>query len=153
MDVTTAAYRLVHDHPGGAPALAPRLGMNGQVLSNKVNPNNATHHLRLDEAAQLSEITGNPVVLFALAEQLGFVCMPAMFSVSAAASPILALSGLISAHGDVGEAIALALSDGRIDLSELNDIEDAVLGNIEHLHGVLRAVRAAHKAGGVRAPA
>ena len=40
-------------------------------------------------------------------------------------SPIVALSGLMAAHGDVGEAIGMALADGRIDCSELMDIEDA----------------------------
>ncbi|EEG10283.1 phage regulatory CII family protein [Pseudogulbenkiania ferrooxidans] len=147
MDVKTAAYRMVHDFAGGTPALAELAGIGHQVLVNKVNPNNTTHHLRLDEAAQLSELTGNPVVLFALAERLGFVCMPAMFAERPDRSPILALSGLISAHGDVGEAVSMALEDGRIDSAELVDIEEAILSNIEHLHSVLRAVRVAHRKG------
>lgn len=153
MDVMAAAHRLVHACPGGATARGALIGKSGQVLINEVNPRNVTHKFGLLDAVNLSDAAGDPVVLFAFAQRMGYVCMPSRFTGRSAESPILALSGLISAHGDVGEAIALALSDGRIDLSELDDIEDAVLGNIEHLHGVLKAVRAAHKAGGVRAPA
>lgn len=152
MDINAAAYRLVHDYPGGAHALAARVGKRGQVLINEVNPHNAGHKFGLADAVDCSEVAANPVVLFAFAERLGFVCMPSMFSGQQDRSPIVALSGLISAHGDVGEAISLALDDGRIDGSELIDIQDAILGNIEHLHGVLRAVRAAHKKGLVHVP-
>ncbi|WP_341772648.1 phage regulatory CII family protein, partial [Burkholderia pseudomallei] len=47
MNIIDAAYAVVHDYPGGSESLAPRLGMSAAVLRNKVNPNNATHHLGL----------------------------------------------------------------------------------------------------------
>ncbi|MCP1289841.1 hypothetical protein NK214_06510 [Chromobacterium sp. S0633] len=147
MDINAAAYRLVHDYPGGAHALAARVGKRGQVLINEVNPHNTSHKFGLADAVDYSEVADNPVVLFAFAERMGFVCMPSKFAGPQDRSPILALSGLISAHGDVGEAVSQALEDGRIDGAELADIEEAVLGNIEHLHSVLRAVRAAHRKG------
>lgn len=152
MDINAAAYRLVHGHKGGAKAVAALVGRSYQVVINEVNPTNTAHKFGLADAVECSEATGNPVVLFAFAERMGFVCMPARFGSQCGESPLLALSGLMAAHGDVGEAISLAIADGRIDVAELADIEDAVLHNIEDLHGVLRAVKSAHKRGVVHAP-
>lgn len=51
MNVKDATHATVHDYPGGAESLAPRMGIKSpQVLRNKVNPTTDTHHLRLDEA-------------------------------------------------------------------------------------------------------
>lgn len=38
MNVLDAAYLTVRDYPGGAPALAPRMGKNATTLSHEVNP-------------------------------------------------------------------------------------------------------------------
>ncbi|WP_174874189.1 phage regulatory CII family protein [Vogesella oryzae] len=147
MDVLSAARGVASRFPGGIAGLAAAMGMSAKVLANKLNPHNDTHHLRLDEALEMSVIANDPAVLFAYAEQLGFVCMPATFGKHCEGSPLRALSGFMAAQGDVGEAINLALDDDRIDLSELADIEEAVLQSIRHSHGVLDAVRAAHKRG------
>lgn len=34
MNLADAAYNTVHDYPGGASSLAPRLGMSSHMLSN-----------------------------------------------------------------------------------------------------------------------
>jgi hypothetical protein len=57
----------------------------------------------------------------------------------------------MAAHGDVGEAIGLAVADGRIDNAELMDIEDALLSQMAKIHQLAQAVRAAHKRGMVAA--
>jgi len=59
MNTIDAAYHTVHDYPGGAEALAPRMGMSAAVLRNKVNPNNTTHHLTYAEAQRIVALTGD----------------------------------------------------------------------------------------------
>lgn len=147
MDPLAAARGICESKPLSITAVAGMLGMPPKVLANKLNPHNETHHLRLDEAVQMSVVTNSPAILFAFAERLGFVCMPSMFGAGSTTSPIVALSGLMAAHGDVGEAIGLALADGRIDCSELMDIEDALLSQMAKIHQLAQSVRAAHKRG------
>lgn len=53
MNVHDAAHATVHDYPGGAASLAPRLGMQQAVLNSKVNPNTDTHHLSLTDAMRV----------------------------------------------------------------------------------------------------
>jgi len=75
MNLADAAYNTVHDYPGGASSLAPRLGMSSHMLSNKVNQNNQTHHLRLDEANTLMSFTNDYRMLHAQAEMHSKVCI------------------------------------------------------------------------------
>ena len=64
MNIEDAAYHTVHDYPGGASALAPRMGMkSAAVLNSKVNPNTETHHLTLSEASKLMDITNDYRIL------------------------------------------------------------------------------------------
>jgi len=70
MNITDAAYNTVHDHPGGASALAPRMGIKSPaVLNSKVNPNTDTHHLTLAEASKLMALTGDFRILQALSAE------------------------------------------------------------------------------------
>ena len=75
MNLADAVYRTVHEYPGGATALAARMGMSSNMLSNKVNPNNDTHHLRLDEANTLMSFTNDYRILHAQAETHSKVCI------------------------------------------------------------------------------
>ena len=57
MNIIDAAYHTVHDYPGGATALALRLGIKSPaVLNSKVNPNTDTHHITLVEAIKIMAI-------------------------------------------------------------------------------------------------
>ena len=79
MDPLAAARIICESKPHSIAAVAGMLGMSPKVLANKLNPHNDTHHLRLDEAVQISVATNDPAILFAFAERLGFVCMPALW--------------------------------------------------------------------------
>ena len=50
-------YRIAHDYPGAVPALAARLERNPTVLMHKLNPNNTTHCLTMNEAEQIIDLT------------------------------------------------------------------------------------------------
>lgn len=72
MNVQDAAYRTVHDYPGGSESLAPRLGMSAAVLRGKVNPNNDRNILSLHEASQIMGVSDDFQMLHALAASHGF---------------------------------------------------------------------------------
>ena len=71
--VADAAYNTVHDYPGGAEALAPRMGKSAKVLDSKVSRNVSTHHLTLHEAVQIMGLTGDHRMLRAICRHLGYL--------------------------------------------------------------------------------
>ena len=70
MNIQDAAHRIGHEYPGGAVALAHRMGINPTVFNSKLNPNNATHHLTLAEAQRMQQLTGRTDILEAMASGL-----------------------------------------------------------------------------------
>lgn len=76
MNISDACYLTVHDYPGGAASLGPRIGISSQVLINKVNPHQEHHKLSLSESVKLQAITGDLRILDAMASSLGCVCIP-----------------------------------------------------------------------------
>lgn len=127
MHVTDAAYSTVHDYPGGAGSLAPRIGTSQAVLNSKVNPNTTTHHLTLAEAVKLMVLTGDKRILHAIALQTGDVVIEGAAAADACEMAILgSLTGLFARTGQVGTAVHGALEDGRITERECRDIEREV---------------------------
>lgn len=121
MNVIDSAHATVREYPGGSEALAPRMGMSGAVLRNKVNPHNTTHHLSLQEALTMMVLTHDHRVFHAMAAELGYTVTPvahASDSVGAGDVLGLVLSGL-SAEGDFAAAVRDALADAVITPNEL----------------------------------
>lgn len=110
-DVPDAAYNTAHDYPGGIGTLALRMGVNANTLTNKVNPQNTTHHLSLREAVKMQDISGNYAILHAMAESLGHTCTRATPDQSFG-DPIEAFMRMQVALADFSRAIADAVRDG-----------------------------------------
>lgn len=110
-DVGDAAYNTAHEYPGGITALALRMGVNANTLTNKVNPNNTTHHLSLREAVTMQDMSGNYAVLHAMAEALGHTCTRATPDQSFG-DPLDTYMRMQLALADFGRAIADAVRDG-----------------------------------------
>jgi hypothetical protein len=73
MNILDAAYHTVHDYPGGASALAPRLGKSHATLSHEVRPPaNSQAKLGLRDAQRIMALTGDYRILQAQAAELGF---------------------------------------------------------------------------------
>lgn len=133
MNVIDAAYATVHDHPGGASALAPRFvtrsggAMSPAVLNSKVDPGKDSHHLTLAEADRLITFTQDFRVLHAMAMNHGHVCIRVS---SDAPSSDLAILELVTAvwecNGDVGREVNAALADGRIEQTEIDRVKKAI---------------------------
>lgn len=119
--IEDAAYRVVHDFPGGAVKLAPLAGMNAGTLSNKVNPAMESHKLSVIEAVAIQHNARDYRVIQAEAQALGgvFLHLGPIPQVSDAEI----LTAYAAWHTDIGstaKAIHAALEDGRITRDEIN---------------------------------
>ena len=104
-NVADAACCTVRNYPGGAAALAPRLGMSVNTLLHKTNPATTTHILSIEEAMLLQEFTGNHTILHAMAEALGYTCARATPD-QADGDPTESIMRLEVAHADLIRALA-----------------------------------------------
>jgi len=107
-----AVHETAHGFDGGLPRLAGLMGMNEQVLRNKVNPNAETSKLSLREAMAMMLLSGNVRMLETMAAQLGYVVRPA--DAVPEASLMVALLHAEREHSDVVREAAEALADGRL---------------------------------------
>ncbi|WP_312087619.1 phage regulatory CII family protein [Acinetobacter variabilis] len=128
MNITDAAYSTVHDYPGGANALAPRLGIKSPaVLNSKVNPNTDTHHLTLAEASKVMAITGDFRILQSLNAEHGKVSidLPVIPECRDVALTDLVLS-IGMGGGDVCAVFREMMADGRITQGEAMDMSKVI---------------------------
>lgn len=138
MNTRDAFHATVHDCPGGAEALAVRLGMSAQILRNKANVNHDTNKPMLDDVDRVMAITGDHRVLHALAKNHGFVCVKIDESATASDMAVLELvTQMMTTHGEVGAEIYRTLADGRVDQRELERVRAAVYGAHKSLEEVL----------------
>lgn len=138
IDLEAVAYGLIRDYPGGSVALAARTGMVANVLSNKVNPNDARHHLMVNESVSIQQVSGDHRILHAEAQELGYVCM-ALPDVDDDDLLHATLRSIRSFGAMMGET-ETSMRDGRVTPNELRAIESAMLEAIAHvsaLHGLL----------------
>lgn len=127
--VTDAAYNTVHDYPGGAPALAMRLGIrSSRVLDNKVNEKCTTHHLTLDEATKLVVFTDDLRILDAMAARAGqlVIALPEQDDVSDVAL-LETYTKLIKQQGQFAAVFHDALADGKITSTEYKLMHDVMV--------------------------
>lgn len=135
MNILDAAYATVHEHRGGASALAPRLGIKSPaVLNSKVNPNTDTHHLTLLEASKLIALTNDYRILQSLNAQHGKV---AINLPDIPENRDIALTDLVLCFGMKGGNVYTLfkemMADGRITRGEAIDMSKV----IHHLHEIL----------------
>ncbi|WP_180061090.1 phage regulatory CII family protein [Acinetobacter sp. YH12124] len=140
MNIIDAAYHTVHDYPGGATALAPRLGIKSPaVLNSKVNPNTDTHHITLVEAIKIMTITNDYRILQSMNAHLGKVAidLPQIPECRDTALTDLVLSFGMQG-GDVYTLFKTMMADGRITRGEAVDLSKV----IHKLHEILAELNA-----------
>ena len=135
MNVRDAAYHLVHDYPGGAEALAPRLGKRANSLSAEVTPNpvlgshgRPAAKLGLLEAMAIMQMANDHRVLHAMAAELGYLNIPLPQVLdededSDAATAAQRLGDLAREFAEVMGAAVAGLADGRLSDRELRQVE------------------------------
>ena len=141
-DIQDAAYHAVHEYPGGADALAMRMGMSPNTLRHKVNPNNTTHHLTLREAVTIQELSNNHAILHSMADALGYVCTKATPG-DDNAPPLDVLAGLHAELADLHRAVADALREnGSVSINQMRRIDHHAQQSIASIGHTLAMMRA-----------
>lgn len=123
MNIDDAAYHTVHDYPGGASALAPRLGKSSTTLCHEVRPPvGSAAKLGLKDAQKMMALSGDHRILHAQAAELGhfMVPLPALADSNGSADE---LAQLAREFGDVCTAVAAAMADGKVSDNELRGLE------------------------------
>lgn len=143
--VLDAAFNLVHDYPGGARSLAPRIKKSETTLDHEVK-HTGTAKFGLLDAVKLTQLTGNLAILneFAAACQCVVLPMPAL------EGAMDTFPGLAEAAREFAEfvaSVATAVADGRVTANELARV-DRELSELHARNQAVRATLAAiHEAG------
>lgn len=127
--VADAAYDTVHEYPGGAEALGPRVAMSPKVLDSRVNPNIHSHHLSLNDAVRIMALTGDHRILRAQCRHLGYLDpIRAVVYEGIADEQLLELIAAVhSETGDVSRSLVAALTDGRVTEREFEQFDEQVI--------------------------
>lgn len=144
MNVLDAFYYTVHAAAGGCEAVAARLGMSAAILRNKANVLSPHNKPLLDDADRIMGVTGDYTILHSLARNHGFICVKVDEDATASDMAVLELVTKVWAtNGEVGSLVNEALADGRVELTEVEKVGNAVykaqralLETVERLRGM-----------------
>lgn len=142
MNIQDAAHATVHDYPGGASSLGPRLGMVVAVLNSKVNPNTTTHHLTLAESVRVMEMSGDYRILAAMCEQMGFLPPVKRAEVVVSDAAILdQYAHMLAELGDFSREFYEALRDNKIQHREVVTMNAEMLELIQAALTLMQRIR------------
>ena len=74
--ITAILQSAAKDYRGGITALALTMERSATILANKLNPNNTTNLITLEEAAEIIELTQDTKTLNALAALISYTTVP-----------------------------------------------------------------------------
>lgn len=142
MSVKLAIYRAVHNHPGGAEALAPQMKLSPNTLRHMADPKKATHGWSFRRWDELIALTGTGPLEAHCIEHGGFF-LPMRSAGAAPHTTLLkCMHRLAKEYGDLPRVIEQALKgDGRISDNELNKIEHEFEEMVAAGAGVLAQIR------------
>lgn len=141
LSVRDAAYHTVHDYPGGALALAMRLGMNGMTLSHQVNPNNAgRYNLSIEKAAEIQMFTQDFRILHAMARSLSHVCI--QLNEVDEQNVLASIAETVKEFSEYLTSVTQSVADDRVTDNEMRDIDNHLCTLVNQAN-TLRAVVAA----------
>lgn len=139
MKVEDALYHAVHDYPGGAGSLAPRMNLAAPTLYAMANPRDSSHEWPLRRFRQVLAMTGDLRPLAALCEEnhgvfvgLAATTLPDAFR---------HVSKLAAEFGDVVRGFEDAMKDGRITPRECDAIDTQIYGLIAAAAGLGQRLR------------
>lgn len=139
MNILDAAYNIGHDYPGGAKLLAQRLGINQAVFNSKLNPNTKTHHLTMEEAHRMGQLTGRTDILQAMADDMGYVLVKPP-ETSSEVEVSISIRRNVAEFGRWMDVIDRSLDDSHITQTERKNLQESVLkvlSRAQHLQALL----------------
>ena len=112
MNVIDAAYNVVHDYPGGADSLGPRVSKSGTTLSHEVS-RTGTAKLGLETAVAVTVLSRDHRILEAFAVQCGRFTLPLPEVLQEGGDCVLArLGDLLREQSHVVREVTIASADG-----------------------------------------
>lgn len=134
MNILDAAYNLVHDYPGGAHSLGPRMGKSPNTLNHEV-AGDGTAKFGLVDAVKASTLSGDFRILHAFAEECNHMCIPLPPSDgNTTTSDILAnLATSSKRFAELCTHVINSAADDDINDNELNLIQRARAELLTHL--------------------
>ena len=118
MNVLDAARLVARDYPGGAAALAPRLGKSPSTLQKEIL-GAAGYKLGLADAVTITQLSGDRRIANAFAEEVGGVLMLLPDPAQAGGCALQAIGAVTRELGDYVGRVSEALSDGSVSDHEL----------------------------------
>lgn len=146
MDVLHAALNLVHNHPGGAQDLGPKIGKAGSTLSHEVNPQYPSAKLGLLDAVKLSVVSGNRAVLNAFAAECGCLALPLVQNAGGDEDTLKALAAMAHEFADLVAEASMAMADGHVSDNELARVETEAGQMVQALQRVMSVLHASNAA-------
>lgn len=118
MNVLDAAYNVVHDYPGGAASLAPRIGKAAATLSQEV-ARVGTAKFGLETAVVASVLSGDMRILEAFAAECGRMTVPLPAALMEGGDSILArLGDVLREQAHLMREVSESIADGQISENE-----------------------------------
>jgi hypothetical protein len=151
MKTIDAAYHVVHDYPGGALALAPRLGKHASSLNNEVNPPTdrapgaPMPKLGIVDAIKITELTRDARIVAAFNGECGY-CAPLPLPHSSTCDG--SVRELLDRGAELSGKIASLfcefqkdIADGEVTPAELEAFESSALTMIAATGELARCMR------------
>ncbi|MBX9612449.1 MAG: hypothetical protein K2X51_12580 [Burkholderiales bacterium] len=148
MNILDAAYNLVHDYPGGAHSLGPRMGKSPNTLNHEVGGDGSAK-FGLVDAVKATRLSGDFRILHSFAEACDHMCLPLPRITSAATGSVLAALGQSSQRfAALCTEVCQGAADNVISDNELARIEverAALLSELAQLGQAIRLLNQANK--------
>lgn len=121
-EVMDSAYHVVHDYPGGAESLAPRLKKRGDQLSHEVAERGSAK-FGLRDAVRITDLTGDMRILASWALHTRHMLVPLPHSEAGGSEVLQALGGASKEFADLCQAVCKGMADGRVSDNELDRVQ------------------------------
>ena len=146
MSLQDAYFNVVHDYPGGAASLGPRLGKTGASLSHECS-RTGTAKAGLLDAEKITIMTGDLRILSAFAINCGQMLVPLpTAAVVLDDDCMLRLADTAAAFGGLCKEVGGGLSGSKISDNELHRINRECGGLIASLHALIESIAARNAA-------
>ena len=143
--ILDAAYHVVHDYPGGAASLAPRMGKSSTTLSHEVTAT-GTAKFGLLDAVKVTSFSGDLRILQAWAIHAGQMLLPLPSDGEQSDECLAHVASSAKEFSELVAAAADSLADGRVSDNEMDRIEREAGELFAAVHGLIKSMRERNQA-------